>query len=96
MAKIIDTFEKDGGVEEEVVTMEPRSFCYIPYLLHFGLSDRQINSFFQLCRMGGVSFDLENKYGATFILLGSLKTSMGLITTAKDKKGAVKLMLKSL
>lgn len=46
--------------------------------------------------MGGVSFDLENKYGATFILLGSLKTSMGLITTAKDRKGALKLMLKSL
>lgn len=46
--------------------------------------------------MGGVSFDLENKYGATFILIGSIKSSMGLITTAKDKKGAVKLMLKSL
>lgn len=46
--------------------------------------------------MGGVSFDLENKYGATFILLGSMKSSMGLITTAKDKKACVKLMLKSL
>ena len=79
-----------------MVTFEPRSFCYIPYLLHFGLSDRQVNSFFQLCRMGGVSFDLENKYGATFILLGSMKSSMGLITTAKDKKACVKLMLKSL
>lgn len=78
------------------MTMEPRCFCYVPFLLHFGLSDRQVNSFFQLCRMGGVSFDLENKYGATFILLGSLKTSMGLITTAKDKRGTIKLMLKSL
>lgn len=46
--------------------------------------------------MSGVSFDLENKYGATFILIGSLKKSMGLITTAKDKKGSIKLMLKSL
>jgi len=95
MAKIVDTFEGEGK-EEEVITFEPRSFCYIPYLLHFGLSDRQVNSFFQLCRMGGVSFDLENKYGATFILLGSMKTSMGLITTAKDKKACIKLMLKSL
>lgn len=68
----------------------------MPFLLHFGLSDRQANSFFQLCRMGGVSFDLESKYGATFILLGSIKSSLGLITTAKDKKGAVKLMGKSL
>lgn len=57
MAKIIDTFDNDGK-EEEVVTYEPRSFCYVPFLLHFGLSERQANSFFQLCRMGGVSFDL--------------------------------------
>ncbi len=57
MAKIIDTYENEGK-EEEVVTFEARSFCYIPFLLHFGLSDRQSNSFFQLCRMGGVSFDL--------------------------------------
>jgi len=35
--------------------------------------------------MGGISFDLENKYGSTFILLGSLKNSMGMITTAKDR-----------
>ena len=95
MAKIVDTFEGEGK-EEEILTFEPRGFCYVPFLLHFGLSDRQVNSFFQLCRMGGVSFDLENKYGATFILLGSMKSSMGLITTAKDKKASTKLMLKSL
>ena len=77
------------------MTYESRSFCYIPFLLHFGLSDRQINSFFQLCRMGGVSFDLYNKYGATFILLGEMKSSIGLITTAKDKKATIKLMLES-
>ena len=46
--------------------------------------------------MGGVSFDLENKYGATFILLGEMRSALGLITTAKDRKASVKLMLKSL
>ena len=46
--------------------------------------------------MGGISFDLENKYGSTFILLGSLKNSMGMITTAKDRETCKKLMIKSL
>lgn len=57
MATIVDTFEREGA-EQEVITYDARCFCYVPYLLHFGLSDRQANSFFQLCRMGGVSFDL--------------------------------------
>jgi hypothetical protein len=54
-AKVVDSYEQR---EEEIVNLEPRSFCYVPYLLHFGFSDRQVSSFFQLCRMGGVSFDL--------------------------------------
>jgi hypothetical protein len=68
-----------------MVNLEPRNYCFIPYILHFGLSDKQVGSFFQLCRMGGISYDLENKFGSTFILLGSLKNSMGMITTARDR-----------
>lgn len=64
-------------------------------MLHFGLSEKQTNSFFQLCRIGGVSFDLENKFGTTFIILGTLKDTVGIITTAKDRKGMIKLVLKS-
>ena len=96
ITKITETFETDDNKEEELVTLEPRSYCYLPYILHFGLSEKQVGSFFQLCRMGGISFDLENKYGSTFILLGSLKNSMGMITTAKDRDTCKKLMVKSL
>lgn len=75
--------------------MESRVYCYIPFVLHFGLTERQISSFFQLCRISGVSFDLENKFGTTFIILGSLKDSVGLIGTAKDRKNALRLISKS-
>ena len=46
--------------------------------------------------MGGVSFDLENKYGCTFILLGSLRSSLGIITTARDRKDMIRLMVSSI
>ena len=95
MTKIIDTFEKDGE-DHEVTTIQPRTFCYVSKLIHLGLSQRQVNTFFQLCRLGGISFDLQNKHGTTFILIGSLRVSIGLISTAKDRKIGVRLMLKSL
>ena len=46
------------GLEDSLVTMEPRGYCYIPFILHFGLSEKQSSSFFQLCRIAGISFDL--------------------------------------
>lgn len=64
-------------------------------MLHFGLTEKQTGSFFQLCRIGGVSFDLESKFGTTFIILGSLKDTMGVITTAKDRKSMLKLVSKT-
>lgn len=64
-------------------------------MLHFGLTEKQTSSFFQLCRIGGVSFDLESKFGTTFIILGSLKDTIGIITTAKDRKSMLKLVSKS-
>lgn len=75
--------------------MEPRGYCYIPFMLHFGLSEKQTASFFQLCRIAGISFDLENKYGTTFVLLGSLKDTIGLLTTAKERKSMIKLVSKA-
>jgi hypothetical protein len=81
--------ETDDGPEES------REYCYIPFLLHFGLSDQQANSFFQLCRIGGVSFDLENKIGTTFVVLGSMKDCVGILTTAKERKKIINFVSKT-
>lgn len=96
MTKINEEDDEQQSEEQQLVMMEQRTFCYIPFLLHFGLSEKQIGSFFQLCRIGGVSFDLENKFGSTFVLLGSMKSSLGIISTAKERKATIKILNKAL
>jgi len=57
---------------------------YCPFIYHSGLSNIQYKTFFHLCRMKGISYDLESKAGTTFILLDSLQTGiMGVITMGK-------------
>ena len=51
---------------------EERCFFYSPFINHPGLSNIQLKSFFQMCRLESVSFDLEKKFGATFILIDIL------------------------
>lgn len=55
-----------------------------------------MKNFFQLCRIEGVSFDLEKKFGSTFILIDTLKSSIGLLTTGQSTKTSVKLMTSTL
>jgi hypothetical protein len=64
--------------------------------MHFGLSQMQMKNFFQLCRIEGVSFDLEKKYGSTFILIDTLRSAIGLLTTSRKTRASVKLMTTTL
>jgi hypothetical protein len=59
------------------------------------LSDQPAGSFFQLCRIGSISFDLENKLGTTFIVLGSLKDTVGILATARDRKKIINFVSKT-
>ena len=47
---------------------EQRSFMYCKYLHHPGLASIQYKSFFHTCRLESISFDLERRQGATFML----------------------------
>jgi hypothetical protein len=47
---------------------EPRSFMYCKYLHHPGISKIQYKTFFHMCRLRSVSFDLERRLGTTFLL----------------------------
>ena len=62
MTKISGDDDQDYPAQEleddGLAIMEPRGYCYIPFALHFGLSEKQSVSFFQLCRIAGISFDL--------------------------------------
>lgn len=47
---------------------EPRTFMYCKYLHHPGISKIQYKTFFHMCRLRSVSFDLERRMGTTFML----------------------------
>jgi len=79
----------EAGDDEQ----EKRCFMYCPFVYHSGLASIQYKTFFHLCRMKGISYDLESKTGTTFILLDSLQTGiMGLITTGRYRRTVVKYM----
>lgn len=69
---------------------ETRSFVYCPYIHHTGLEQLQFKSFFHLCRVDSISFDLEKRIGSTFLLLDSLQCGLvGVLTVGKLKRGVV-------
>ncbi len=47
---------------------EGRSFMYVKHLKHAGISRIQYKTFFHMCRLRSVSFDLERRQGTTFML----------------------------
>jgi hypothetical protein len=51
---------------------EPRGFMYTPFLHHSGLANIQYKTFFHMCRLEGISFDMESRSGSTFCLTDCL------------------------
>ena len=47
---------------------EQRTFMYVKHLKHDGISRIQYKTFFHMCRLRSVSFDLERRNGTTFML----------------------------
>lgn len=48
--------------------MQGRSFMYVRYLHHPGIRKIQYKTFFHMCRLRSISFDLEQRQGSTFML----------------------------
>lgn len=71
---------KDGALAQ-VVSKEPRSFMYCNFLNHPGLSSIQYKTFFHMCRLESISFDMEKRVGSTFCLFDSLQSGIiGMLT----------------
>jgi hypothetical protein len=51
---------------------EPRNFMFCNFLHHPGLSTIQYKTFFHMCRLEQISFDMEKRQGSTFNMYDSL------------------------
>ena len=72
---------------------EPRQFMFCNYLYHSGLATIQYKTFFHMCRLESISFDMESRTGSTFCLYDSLASGViGMLTIGVQRKAAVKFM----
>lgn len=76
---------------------EPRNFMFCKYLHHPGLATIQFNTFFHMCRLESVSYDMEKRTGSTFWLYDCLQGGViGLITVGEHRKVTVNYMVDAL
>lgn len=74
-----------------------RTFFYCPFLYHPGLSNIQYKTFFHMCRIDNISFDLERKIGSSFLLLDSLQSGVvGLLAVAENETESLRFMCEAL
>ena len=72
---------------------ETRSYVAIDCLYHPNLGAMQYGAFFNLCRLHGVSFDLQEKTGTAFMLTDSLAAGIvGLIGVGSGEDGSMEAM----
>ncbi len=66
---------------------------YIPYFHNPGLNNISFKTFFHICRIEKVSFDLHTLKGVSFQLIDSLQTGLlGLFAVAQDYNEAIVLV----
>lgn len=66
---------------------------YCKYLHHPGLSKIQYKSFFHMCRLQSISFDLESRKGTAFMLQDCLQSGViAMMTIAEERKETLAMM----
>ena len=77
------------GPSKSEVVRETRSYVAIDCLYHPNLGAMQYGAFFNLCRLHGVSFDLQQRTGTAFMLSDSLAAGIvGLIGVGSGEDGS--------
>ena len=67
------------------------------FLNHSGLSSIQYKTFFHMCRLESISFDMESRSGSTFCLYDCLATGViGMLTIGVRRGPTVKFMMDAL
>lgn len=73
--------------------VERRTYIVFDTIYHPNLSTMQYGSFFNLCRLKGVAFDLQERLGTAFMLIDSLTGGMlGIMSVGRTKNDCVKQM----
>ena len=79
-----DHLSEDEGVGSKRIKgmmYEPRGFMFCNFLNHSGLAQIQYKTFFHMCRLESISFDMESRTGSTFCLYDSLASGViGMLT----------------
>ena len=70
-----------------------RHYVACEYVYHPNLASLQYSTFFNLCRLQGVSFDLKQKAGTAFMLVDSLASGvLGMMSVAETRFEALRGM----
>ena len=76
---------------------EPRCFLYIPLFQTPGLSSVQYRTFFYMCKVNGISFNLEERRGTYFLLPDILQSGIiGLMAMGRNTSETVALATEGL
>ena len=76
---------------------EPRSFMFCNFLNHPGLAQIQYKTFFHMCRLESISFDMESRSGSTFCLYDCLASGViGMLTIGVHRRATTKFMMDAL
>ena len=87
----------DKGEEKGMDYYEPRSFMFCRFLHHPGLASIQFATFFHMCRLESVSYDMEKRAGSTFALYDCLQSGVvALLTIGEHRKVTVNFMMEAL
>lgn len=85
---------KSGGFKKVESYSEPRSFMFCNYLHHPGLAGIQYKTFFHMCRLESISFDMESRSGSTFCLYDCLQSGViGMLTIGVHRRASVGFMM---
>ena len=87
----------DELLRKDEVMKEPRTFMYCSFLHHPGLATIQYKTFFHMCRLESISFDMEKRSGSTFCLFDSLQSGvLGMLTIGMQRKMTTHMMVDAL
>lgn len=68
-------------------------FLYCPIINHSGLAELQMRTFFHLCRLANISFDISRRIGSVFVLMDTLQSStLGLLSFCDNNYGLYRYM----
>jgi len=91
------SLSKTSDRNTEADEFEERCFMYCSYIHHHGLASIQYKTFFHMCRLESISFDLEKRNGITFILSDCLQSGvLSILAVGEDRSEVVNKMVDAL